>query len=380
MKNDLQMIRNTKQQLFEMMNKVTGMSLDEVDWEGDFSDVSKECISTEELKKYFNKILLNYELAQNKRTKSTLLVHNKAIPFDENGEIDVDTFINDITKNPPQIYSQNTKMEKSGSEDSITFNIGIPALQGLVYDIENKEFYIVNTCPGAGACAKVCYARRGRYVIQPNIFVKQTRILNLLLNYPDKFEKILKHELEMLANKNEDKKIIFRWNDAGDFFTKKYFEIAVKITKELKNNGYNFESYAHTKIGDVYNLNNPNMTLNFSTNANEKEKSKIDLSTAKTSEIVPTTLFKDLFVKDKMHLKVDDNGKLIPIANNSITTLKQRISDKFGVDIKTLLTYDEMLKIPVGGERNLNVIIMPKGEGDVAAQRKDVKRTFLLQH
>lgn len=374
------MIKNTKQRLFEMMNRVAGMPLDEIDWEGDFSDVSKECINVEELKKYFNNVISNHDLSSNKRTKSTLLVHNKAIPFDENGEIDVDTFINDIIKIPPQIFSQNTKMEKSKLDDSITFNIGIPALRGLVYDIENKEFYIINTCPGAGTCAKVCYARRGRYVIQSSIFIKQTRILNLLLNYPEKFENILKAELELLIMKNDDKKVMFRWNDAGDFFTKKYFEIATKITKDLKNKGYNFESYAHTKIGDIYNLNDPNMTLNFSTNANTIEKNKINLSTAKTSEIVPSELFKDLFIKEKAHFKVDNDGKLIPIDNNSINTLKQRVSDKYGVDISTLLTYDEMLKTPIGNEKTLNVIIMPKGEGDVAAQRKDVKRTFLLQH
>lgn len=374
------MIKNTKQRLFEMMNRVAGMPLDEIDWEGDFSDVSKECINVEELKKYFNNVISNHDLSSNKRTKSTLLVHNKAIPFDENGEIDVDTFINDIIKIPPQIFSQNTKMEKSELYDSITFNVGIPALRGLVYDIENKEFYIINTCPGAGTCAKVCYARRGRYVIQSSIFIKQTRILNLLLNYPEKFENILKAELELLIMKNDDKKVMFRWNDAGDFFTKKYFEIATKITKDLKNKGYNFESYAHTKIGDIYNLNDPNMTLNFSTNANTIEKNKINLSTAKTSEIVPSELFKDLFIKEKAHFKVDNDGKLIPIDNNSINTLKQRVSDKYGVDISTLLTYDEMLKTPIGNEKTLNVIIMPKGEGDVAAQRKDVKRTFLLQH
>jgi len=362
------------------MNKVAGMPLDEIDWEGDFSDVSKECINVEELKKYFNNVISNHDLPSNQRTKSTLLVHNKAIPFDEKGEIDVDAFIISITKIPPQIFSQNTKMEKSKSDDSITFNIGIPALRGLVYDIENKEFYIVNTCPGAGTCAKVCYARRGRYVIQSSIFIKQTRILNLLLNYPEKFENILKAELELLVMKNENKKIVFRWNDAGDFFTKKYFEIATKITKDLQAKGYNFESYAHTKMGDIYNLNDPNMTLNFSTNANTAEKNKINLSTAKTSEIVPSELFKDLFIKEKAHFKVDNNGKLIPIDNNSINTLKQRVSDKYGVDVNTLLTYDEMLKTPLGNEKTLNVIIMPKGEGDVAAQRRDVKRTFLLQH
>lgn len=374
------MTKYTPQRLFEMMNRVGGMPLTEVDWEGEFSDVSKECISVEELKDYLNKVLSNHEMPGAKRTKSTLMVHNKAIPFDEKGDIDVDSFIANITKMPPQIYSQNAKMEKSGSEDSATFNIGIPALRGLVYDIDRNEFYIVNTCPGAGACTKVCYARRGRYVIQSNIFVKQTRVLNLLLNYPDKFEKILKREIEVLAIKNDNKKVIFRWNDAGDFFTKKYFDIAVKITKELKAEGYNFESYAHTKMGNTYNLNDPNITLNFSTDSNEKEKNMVDMSTAKTSEIVPSALFSDLFVRDRAHFKVDDDGKLIPKDSNGINVLKQRISDKYDVDINTLLTYDEMLKTPVGGEKTLNVIVMPKGEGDISAQRRDVKRTFLLYH
>ncbi len=374
------MTKYTPQRLLEMMNRVSGMPLTEVDWEGEFSDVSKECISTEELKTYFNKILLNYNLPPSKRTKASLLVHNKAIPFDEKGDIDVETFIATITKMPQQIYSQNTKMGKSGGVDAITFNIGIPALRGLVYDIEHKQFYIVNTCPGAGSCAKVCYARRGRYVIQSNVFVKQTRILNLLLNYPDKFEKLLKRELEIIAIKNSGKKIVFRWNDAGDFFAKKYFEIATKITKELNAEGYKFESYAHTKMGDIYNLNDPNVTLNFSVDAAEKEKSKVDLSMAKTSEIVPQDLFKDLFLRKGPNFDVDEKGKLIPVNNDSINVLKQRISDKYNVDINTLLTYDEMLKTPIGDEKSLNVIVMPKGEGDISAQRKDIKRTFLLYH
>ena len=77
------MTKYTPQRLLEMMNRVSGMPLTEVDWEGEFSDVSKECISTEELKTYFNKILLNYNLPPSKRTKASLLVHNKALPFDQ---------------------------------------------------------------------------------------------------------------------------------------------------------------------------------------------------------------------------------------------------------------------------------------------------------
>jgi len=369
-----------RQRLVEMMNRVAGMPINEIDWEGEFSDVSKECLSDEALKNYFNKVIDNQKLSSDKRTKSLLLVHNKAIPFDEKGDVDVQAFIDNITRMPAQIYSQNAKMEKSDVDNSITFNVGIPALRGIVYDMEHEKFYVVNTCPGAGTCAKVCYARRGRYVLLPNIFGKQTRILNLLLNDPELFEKLLKHEIEMLVWKNRGKKVLFRWNDAGDFFSKKYFEIAGNITKQLQEKGYKFESYAHTKMGDIYNLNDPNMTLNFSVDAAEKEKKKVDLSQAKTSEIVPPELFKDLFLRDRAHLKVDDKGKLIPTSAESLDVLKQRIANKFNVDINTLIMYDDMLKIPVGNEKKWNVIVLPKGQGDVAAQRKDVQRTFLLYH
>lgn len=374
------MQKNNKGRLFEMMNKVAGMPLNEIDWEGDFNDVSKECLNVEELKTYLNNIIANHNLPDNKRKKSTLLVHNKAIPYDDKGDIDVQQFIDNITKMPPQIIAQNAKMEKSGNENMLVYNMGIPALRGLVYDADEKTFYVVNTCPGAGSCVKVCYARRGRYVIQSNIFIKQTRVLNLLLNYPDKFKKILKRELEVVAIKNSNKKIMFRWNDAGDFFTKKYFEIAVEITKELKAEGYDFESYAHTKMGEVYNLNDPNITLNFSVDANKGELEKVDLNSAKTSEIVPKSLFSDLFVTKGAHFDVDGNNKLIPADENSINVLKQRIADKYGVDINTLLTYDEMMKMPKQSERKFNVIVMPKGEGDNSAQRSDIKRTFLLYH
>ncbi len=374
------MIRDTKQRLFEMMGSVAGLPINEIDWEGEFSDVSKECLNIEALEEYLNNVLANQKLSSDKRTKSLLLVHNKAIPFDEKGEIDVQAFIDDITKTPSEIISQNEKMEKSSIDNTITFNIGIPALRGLVYDVDENKFYIVNTCPGAGACIRVCYARRGRYILNTPVFKKQTRVLNLLLNEPDFFEKMLKHEIEMLLRKNKGKKVLFRWNDAGDFFSKKYFQIAVNITKELKDKGYNFSSYAHTKMGDIFNLNDPNVLLSFSVDAAEKERKKVNLFSAKTSEIVPSTLFNDLFMKKGPHFLTSDDGKMIPNDENSINTLKQRIANKFNVDINTLIMYDELIKIPESGEKKYNVIVLPKGQGDLAAQRSDVQKTFLLYH
>ena len=40
----------------------------------------------------------------------------------------------------------------------------------------------------------------------------------------------------------------------------------------------------------------------------------------------------------------------------------------------------EMMKTSKGEKNQYNVIIMPKGDGDVSAQQEDVKTTFLLFH
>lgn len=375
------MNRFGKNRLLEMMERVSGMPVNEIDWEGDFKDVSKTCLNPNELKDYLNKILDNYALPSNKRKKSDLLIHNKAIPFDDKGAVDVDAFIADISKIPQEIISSNGKMEKSSSSESITYNIGVPALRGIVYDQERKEFYIVNTCPGAGSCAVVCYARRGNYVILPDVFRKQTRVLNLLLNDPELFQKLLYNELERVCLSNKGTMVFFRWDDAGDFFTKKYFDIALKITKRLKASGYTFNSYAYTKMGDIYNVNDPDFLLTFSTDGNAKERDKVDLNNAKTAEIVPKEIFSDLFQKKGIHFDVDANKKLIPIDSNSFDILKQRISARYGIDVNSLITYDEMLKIPEGnGDNMLNVITMAKGDGDISAQRRDVKKSYLLIH
>ncbi len=365
---------------------ITEEELNEIDWEIDFSDVSKKCISPSTLAEYLNNVIDNSKKAPSKRDKLTPdkpYIHSKSIPKTSSGEINVEAFIRNITQMPAQIISGNEKMKKSSNEERISVNIGIPALRGLVYDIEEGKFYFVNTCPGAGACALICYARKGSYVMFPGVFVKQTRVLNLLLNYPDRFEKILKRELEVLAIKNPDKLIEFRWNDAGDFFTKKYFEIAIRITKELKAEGYNVNSYAYTKMGNVINLNDPDMVVNFSMDANKKETGKVkDFGKVKKSETVSKDLFDDLYVKNasKRDYAVDKSGRPIFKDKNGVNILKQRLADKYNVDINSILTYDELLSTPEGEPLQYNVIVAPKGEGDIGAQRSDVEYSFLLFH
>jgi hypothetical protein len=385
---------NKKMNLLETLSRIRinfGLlnedNLNEIDWDNEFSDVYKKCINTAELKNHLNHVIDNSEKKPNDRESLGLnkpYIHTKSIPFDEEGEIDVNAFIKKITTMPNDILSINSKMEKSKTDNTLSVNIGIPALRGLVYDIDNKEFYFVNTCPGAGECALICYARKGSYVMFPDVFVKQTRILNLLLNFPERFEKLLKHELEIIALKNPDKEIQFRWNDAGDFFTKKYYQIAKKLTKELKSDGYNIKSYAYTKMGDIVNMGDDDIMINFSTDANRKETNKVkDIENKKKEVTIPKELFGDLFVKtsDKNpKFLVGGDGKMIYKDKDSVNTLKKRIADKYNVNMDTILTYDELLAKPVGMPLQYNVMVAPKGEGDIGAQRRDVKYSFLMFH
>lgn len=410
------MIKNPKQRLFEMMNRVADMPIDvsekyfpndsdalnEVDLDGDFKDVKHSCMNVAELKDYLNKILANYALPSHKRSKPDLIIHNKVIKKTKEGDIDVQEFIDNIIQEPPNMVTMgNAKMVKSSTEDFYTVTIGLPAFRGIVYDTDNHNFIVVNTCPGAGSCVKPCYARKGNYVRLPNNFLKQTRILNLLLNNPERFKEKLKAEIKNITQ-NKDfrgKQMRFRWNDSGDFFTKKYFQVGKEIMGELKSEGYNVKPYAHTKVADVYNDNRipkdfsnlslatsaPDFVVSFSVDANKGERGKVDLENAKTSEIVVSDYFDDLFIKtDPAHYAVDEKDKLIfKDKDNGMNILKDRIAKDFHVDRKSLLSHDEFMNpkiAPPSDKPIYNVIVQSKGETDVPTQRADVLRTFFLIH
>ena len=407
------MIKDNRERLFELMNRVAKMpnnvsyllmsdenkiineSLDEIDM-SQFSDMQYSCMNIDELKNYLNKILNNYSLSSSKRVKSTLLIHNKIIQKKDN-DIDVQKFIDDITQLPKQIISTgNAKMIKSSTENSYTITIGLPAFKGIAYNIERKNFIVVHTCPGAGNCVKCCYARKGRYVLLPNIFLKQTRILNLLLNNPEGFKEQLKKEIKNFGSKKEliNKRMLFRWNDSGDFFTKKYFDIAREIMKELQDEGFDVKPYAHTKVADIYNSNRlssdfsgslktdaPDFIIAFSVDANKKEFNKVDLTNAKTSEIVPRKYFDDLFLKSNgKYFDVNSKGELIFKDSDGLDELKRRIATEFNVNINSLLSHEELLRTPEADKPIYNVIVHSKGETDLSTQRPDVLRTFFLIH
>jgi hypothetical protein len=382
-------ILRTKQLFDFRLNESTNLS--EVDWEKDFSDVKKSCLSPESVISMLNSQIDRLNSPEKNRAKidaNTPIISRNNIPMDKEGEIDIDHFIRQITALPKLIFDRNPKMEKSDrGGGQYTVNTGIPALRSILYDKEQGKFYTINTCPGAGSCAIDCYARKGRYIMSDGKNLKYTQRLNLLLNDPEMYENIIMDELDPLAytlkrqakKEGIDIKLIIRWNDAGDFFAKKYYDIAISVTNQLLEAGYNVESYAYTKMGDIANIADPNFVMNFSDDANKKETAKVNTDTAKISKIVPKELFKDIFVKKGPHYVKNEKEKADFINDEAKEMLKNRISVKYNVPYESLVYTDEL---PTTQDEPLkyNVIVLPTGDSDVGAQRKDVKGSYLLQH
>jgi len=354
------------------------MDLQEIDWDEEFSDVtSRKCVDPKQFAEHLNQILSN---EKNKVKLNTPWVNKRSIPTDDEGLADVEAFINKITEIPNQILvTSNAKMEKSVDGEKYNVTIGLPAFIGLVYDIENKKFNYISTCPGAGSCVTACYALKGNF-LNDGKSIKLTRALNLLLNDPEMFKSKVKNEIVEILHANRGKTMSFRWNEAGDFFANKYFNIAQEITQELTEKGYDFESYAYTKMGDLMNLKDRNVVLNFSDDANKRETGKIeDMDNTKNSKIVPRNVFKDLLFPIGSSFKKDEKGKIIFREPTGKEELKNRISKTYGIPKETLLSYDELLQTPKGAENQYDVIVTPS-DGDISAERNDVRTTYLLQH
>lgn len=344
--------------------------LSEIDWEDQFSDVKQSCINPEDVVEYLNKVRANASKLTADREKFKAdkpFVHAKSTFFkSEDMEVDVDYFIKKMTAPPQNIINTNEKILHSGGPHEYVFKTGIPAFRGIVYDEDKQTFHYINTCPGAGSCAVICYALKGRYIQYPASYDSMTRRLNYLLNHPEKYQQQLYKELKSKAEEYKafegyKSRVILRWNDSGDFFTKKYVQIAENVMYKLKEEGYNVDGYAYTKIANV--AKDSNVDTTFSSGANKGQESQMDLSKNKKSMIVPSKIFKDLNL-----MKTADEQEL-----------KNRVSDFFSVDKSELLTYDEMMSTPKGDEPKWTVIVTP-GDGDDAAFRKDVSTILLTQH
>ena len=314
----------------------------------------------------------------------------------EKNPYDLDKLAKDITVRPTKLLKQNEKMQHSDGTTSIFYNVGIPALTGLGYDEEKQEFVIINTCPGAGECKTFCYALKGGYVQWRASSLSQTRILNYLWNDPDGFMEQLSTEIDRENRKADAKqgkhKVTIRWHDAGDFFSDKYLEMAYKLAATHPT----VDFYAYTKIADVAgSVQNrpPNFKINFSMGARRGEEKRVDFGVTKHSSVVPKDIFNDLIQKDGNKIIKDKDGKIQWNSPEDWETFKERLANKYSINPQTIISYSEMMDIPLGsrtkgdnadGARGFkndlwNVVVAP-GDGDDSANRADVLGTYLLMH
>lgn len=117
---------------------------------------------------------------------------------------------------PKILLSSNSELRPDG-----IYNWSIPALAAKLSNGTN-----IKTCPNAGACATVCYARNGTYNFS-NVKRRHTQNLEYILEDPQGwFAQMLE---EVSKPKMRGKHV--RIHDAGDFFSQDYLEMWLRLAR-----------------------------------------------------------------------------------------------------------------------------------------------------
>lgn len=292
------------------------------------------------------------------------------------------------------LLKQNEKMKKSSTgELEAYYNIGIPAIMGLVYDEKDAKFKIINTCPGAGSCMHVCYASKGGYVQYQHVSEKQNLTLNLLYNHPDQYiDKAVAEIVGVVKDHATPKKdtprgikTVIRWHDAGDFFSEDYMRLSLHITERVKSELPYFlrdhvSFYAYTKMAKMANkFADKGILLRKSIGAKPEEEREIHPDKDLFSQIVPASVKNDM-TKQGVIAKIDGKWKYAPGREEEF---KQAIKNSPEVKFKNnypMLTMDEYeaSEEHLNGEK-VNVIILP-GQNDRPAKDPNVAGVYLVIH
>lgn len=347
-------------------------------------DAPQRRMSRDELQAYADRIKSG---TKTKQDKFAPIIHGsniRAITKDDNNtEWDLDDLAQQITTRPRAILGTNAKMEKSKTEGEIVYDLTLPALSGIVVDEDTGDFVEITTCPGAGQCQLFCYARKGGYVMFPASSMSAAQALNFLVNDPDGYMARVNQEIKTIKGKTDRAgvQLVVRWHDAGDFFSKEYLDLAYKIAE----NNPDVKFYAYTKMADVATGNKPkNFIINFSSGSKRGQEKKVEIHKAagnvvKQGVTVPKDMFFDLIARDGNKLIKDAKGRTQFKDAAALNTFKDRLAQKYQVDPNSIITYDQMLRIPEGPKPKWNVIVQP-GAGDRAANRIDVIDSYLMFH
>ena len=368
--------------------QVTPLNIEDQDVEEALKlDAPQQKWSRDELQGYVNRIQTD---TKTKADKFKPIIHGsnvKALVKDDGTtEWDLDDLAQQIMTRPSQILGTNAKMAKSKEEGAMTYDLTLPALSGIVVDEETGDFVEIKTCPGAGECQLFCYARKGGYRMFPASSMSAAQALNFLVNDPTGYMAMFDKEVK-LAQKRTDKagiKLLVRIHDAGDFFSKEYYDLAMNVARN--NPGAKF--YFYTKMGELATDPNapPNVVSQFSGGAKSREQKIVKVHRdkggfAKEAITLPKDMFRNLFVTDAKGKYVKyEKGRTQVKGPAEWNQFKQQLTSAYKIDPDTIITYDEMNKIPEGPKPKWNVVVFPAGHGDVGAARLDVQNQFLMFH
>ena len=124
----------------------------------------------------------------------------------------------------------NTKLQKTAKEFNVRiFNFSIPA--------GNDKLTGKITCPFAGSCLKLCYAKRGMYRFGN---VERALSKRYQASKEENFVELISNELSKVK---KDKQTYVRIHDSGDFYSPSYFQKWLEIAR--LNPSVRF--YAYTK-------------------------------------------------------------------------------------------------------------------------------------
>lgn len=311
----------------------------------------------------------------------------KAITKDDGGEEwDLADLARQITTRPRAILGSNAKMSKSKAEGAITYDLTLPALSGIVVDEETGEFVEIVTCPGAGECQLYCYARKGGYVMFPASSMSAAQALNFLVNHPEDYMKMFDSEVKKTKGQADKHgiRLLVRIHDAGDFFSKDYYNLMMDVAR----NNQDVKFYFYTKMGELATDSSapPNVVSQFSPGAKSREVKTVQMTRdagkhVKDAVTLPKDMFRELFVTDAKGKYVkDEKGRTQVKSEADWNQFKQKLADVYKLDPDTIITYDQMNRIPEGPKPKWNVVIFPAGHGDLGASRLDVSKQFLMFH
>ena len=349
-------------------------------------DAPQDKWSRQDMQDYLTRIKTG---TKTKKDKFKPIIHGsniKAITKDTGDqEWDLADLARQITTRPRAILGTNAKMAKSKKEGFITYDLTLPALSGIVVDEDTGDFVEITTCPGAGECQLYCYARKGGYVMFPASSMSAAQALNFLVNHPTEYMSMFDTEVKKakaLADKNGIK-LLVRVHDAGDFFSKQYYNLVI----DVKNQNPGVKFYFYTKMGDIAAADQPEDVIGqFSPGAKSGEVKKVQFARdagkhVKDAPTLPKEMFRDLFQTDAKGKYIkDEQGRSVVKSPEAWQEFKQKLAAEYKLDPDTIITYDQMLKIPEGPKPKWNVVIFPAGHGDLGAARLDVSTQFLMFH